>query len=89
MGEHDRVVVHIHHPRVRRSFLRDLVQIRFGRDVGADVEEPPDTQLTKVVYRTYHERTIVPGHGPNGGNGLLDIRGSLSIGRVVVLAAQK
>jgi hypothetical protein len=40
--QHDRVVVHIHHPGVGCHRLRNLVHVGTGGNAGADVQELPD-----------------------------------------------
>ena len=45
VGEHDRIVVGVDHAGVRLHLLHDLVQVRPGRDSGADVQELVDPAL--------------------------------------------
>jgi hypothetical protein len=88
--EHDGVVVHVHHPALRRDGLGDLVGVACGRDAGADVEKLPDPRLPgEVADNPAQEGPVGPGreahfrgdleHGIDGG----------PVGRIVVLAAQQ
>jgi ketosteroid isomerase-like protein len=45
VAEHDRIVVHVHHPRGRSHPLSDLVRVVRRRQPGPDVQELPDTRL--------------------------------------------
>ena len=49
MGEHSRVVVHVHDPGLRRHRLRDLVHVLGARQAGADVQELADPGLARQV----------------------------------------
>jgi hypothetical protein len=88
--EHDRVVVDVHHPRVGRDALRDLVHVLGGRQSRADVEELPDTVLLhQRGHRAAQEVAVVPYvevpariGGERGG-------GRVPVGRVVVLATEE
>jgi hypothetical protein len=49
VGEHDRVVVHVDHPGVRRGGLGDLVHVLGARQAGPDVQELADPGLGRQV----------------------------------------
>jgi hypothetical protein len=49
VSEHDRVVVHVNDPAVRRRCLRHLVGVARRGNAGADVQELPDARLPRQV----------------------------------------
>ena len=62
VGEHDRVVVHVDDPGLRRDRLGDLVGVARRRDAGADVEELPDPRLGgQVADGAAEERPVRAG----------------------------
>jgi alditol oxidase len=90
VGEHDRVVVHVHHTGLRRDRLGDLVGVARRRDAGADVEELPDPRLGgEVADDAAEERPVGPrGERPLG----VDLECHLGlgpVGGVIVLAAKQ
>jgi hypothetical protein len=89
VGEDDRVVVHVDHPRVRRNALRDLVGVVRRRDAGADVEELADARLTgEEADRAGQERPVGADRpGPLRIGLQRHVRGG-PVGREVVLPAQ-
>ena len=87
--EHDRVVVHVHHPGLRRRRLRDLVGVVGRRQPGPDVEELPDARLRdQEVHRPGQERPLGPDRDPDIRVGGGDPLGNGAVGREIVLAAQ-
>ena len=61
MGEHDRVVVHVHDPGLRRDRLGDLVGVARRRDAGADVQELADPRVGgQVADGAAEERPVRP-----------------------------
>lgn len=86
MAQHDRVVVGVYDLRRRRDLLHDLMEIRFGGDSRADVQELVDALGGEPRGRPVHELPVLPGRVPCLGgqlfpDGLVD--------RVVVLAAEQ
>jgi hypothetical protein len=57
---HDRVVVHVDHPRGRVDRAGHLVHARRGRDPGAQVDELPDARLGEKAHRTDQEVPVRP-----------------------------
>jgi hypothetical protein len=57
--QHDRVVVDVDDPRLRRRPLRHLVGVAGGGQAGADVEELPEAGLGRqVVHGGREERPV-------------------------------
>ncbi len=88
-GEHDRVVVDVDDPGLGGHRLGDLVQVRRGRDAGADVQELAHARLLgEPAHGTVHEVAVGPHvhreRGPLPGHGVA----RLLVGGVVVLAAE-
>ena len=89
VDQHDRVVVDIDDPALRRHRLGDLVGVVGGGQAGADVEELADARLTgQVPDRADQE-------GPGGASvlddrreGLENLVADLAVDGEVVLAAQ-
>jgi hypothetical protein len=88
VGEDDRVVVAVDDPIVGDDPLGDLMEVRFGGDAGADVQELADAVFGEPACGPVHERAVDPGHHRHSrvegqhlpAHGLVD--------RVVVLAAE-
>ena len=89
VGEHDRVVVHVDHPRLRRGRLGDLVGIARRRDAGADVQELADPRVGgKVADDAPEERAVRAAADGYPGVGLEPCLHGRPVGCVVVLAAE-
>src|SRR5690606_24584734 len=92
VGEHDRVVVHVHDPGVPRDPLGDLVDVVLGGQARADVQELPDARLGELPHAADEEAPVGQGHLADVGAGLtaeLDhLLGGFPVGGEVVLAAQ-
>ena len=90
VGEHDRIVVHVHHPGLRRDRLGDLVGVARRGNTGADVKELPDPRLAGEVADG------APEERPVGAGGVGRLRVDLEhflrrrpVGGVVVLTAEQ
>src|SRR5215475_12713419 len=88
--QHDRVVVDVDHPGLRRHPLGDLVDIALSRQTRTNIQELPDTR------RTRQEPHYAPQEGPSLTNPVPCVRRNLehrfrklAIDLVVVLAAEK
>jgi hypothetical protein len=87
--EHDRVVVHVHHPALRRDRLSDLVRVAGRRDAGPDVEELADLRLGGEVADSAAEERPVCLRGEGHLRVDLEHRlGRRPVSGVIVLAAQ-
>ena len=60
MGQHHRVVVHVHHPALRLRALGHLVRVVRGRQAGADVQELADPGLAHQVPHRPPQEGPVP-----------------------------
>jgi hypothetical protein len=90
MHQHERVVVHVDDPRLRRYLLSDLVSVVGGRQAGADVEELPDPGLAgQVTDRADQETALHMGDIGDVGKHPQDHVADLAVGREVILAAQQ
>ena len=86
--EHDRVVVHVHHPGLGRRPLGHLVRVVGRGQPGPDVEELPDARHGRqVVHRAAQERPLRADAEPDLRQGGDDLLGHHPVGREVVLAA--
>lgn len=84
--QHEGVLVAVDDLRGRYHALDDLVQVRFGGDARADVEELVDALRGEPAGGPLHELPVLPGRVTRLGRQLLAHR---LIGGVVVLAAQQ
>jgi hypothetical protein len=89
VGKYDRVVVHVHHARLRRRPLSDLVGVVRRRQSGPYIQELPDTRLgDQEAHCPSQERALRTDRSPHirvrGG----DLLGDGPVGCVVVLAVQ-
>ena len=90
VGEHDRVVVHVDDPAVRRDPLGDLMGVLRGGQAGADVEELADSRLEREVAHRAVEKRAVGAHAREHDRADLDDRlGGRPVRGVVVLAAKE
>jgi len=88
--EHERVVVDVDDPGLRRDLLGDLVRARPDRQAHADVKELADPGLAgQVADRTDQETALLPGDFDDAGEYLHQHVADLTVGREVVLAAQQ
>ena len=88
--EHDRVIVHVDDPGVRRRCLRDLVGVARGGDSGADVEELPDTRLPgQVADGAAEEGAVLAGLDRRRRDRGDEPVSDLPVGPEVVLSAQQ
>ncbi|CAM5304490.1 hypothetical protein SHIRM173S_05750 [Streptomyces hirsutus] len=62
VGQHDRVVVAVDDARVGCDLLGDLVEVRFGGDAGADVEELLYALAGEPARGALHEGPVHPRH---------------------------
>ena len=62
VGQDDRVVVDIHHPRVRPDGRGDLMGVLRGGQARADVQELPHPGTGHETDRAAEERPVGPGH---------------------------
>jgi hypothetical protein len=89
VGEHDRVIIHVDHARLRRRRLSDLVRVVRGRDAGAEIKELPDARAGgQLAHRPGQKLPVSPrarDHPRVGGGRFL---GRLPVGGKVVRAAQ-
>jgi hypothetical protein len=67
VAQHDRVVVDVHHPRLRGHRLGHLRRAVRRRDAGSDVEELPDARLRQVPDRPADEPTVDRAQGTMAG----------------------
>ncbi|OLT34374.1 hypothetical protein BJF79_07335 [Actinomadura sp. CNU-125] len=89
VGQDERVVVDVHHARIRGDALGDLVGVVDGRQADADVEELPDPLPSgEVVDGAVEERAGVACGVDDLGDELGDQCTGVPVGLVVVLAAQ-
>jgi hypothetical protein len=58
MPEHDRVVVRVHDPRLRRDPLCDLMEVGFGGDARPDVQELAQAGLGGGAHGPVHEAPV-------------------------------
>jgi hypothetical protein len=87
--EHDRVVVHVHHPGVRRHPLGHLVRVVRRGQPGPDVEELPDARLGgQVVHHAAEKRPLRADAEPYFRQRGDDLLGDHPVRREVILAAQ-
>ena len=87
--KHDRVVVDVQDPALRRDALGDLVHVVQRRDPGADVEELADAGLAdEVVDRPDEEDPLRAHHGPDRRDLRRQRLGDRPVGGEVVLAAE-
>src|SRR5215467_3537358 len=90
VGEHDRVVVDVYHPGLRRRLLRHLVHVVRTGQARPDVQELPDTGLVhQVAHRTAEESPVLPGGGAPGGDGRDRFLGSRPVHGEMVFPAEK
>ena len=88
MGQHDRIVVHVHHSRLGDHRLRHLVQVRLGGNTGADIEELHHARLGDRLDCALHEEPVVPRRGADGRERGRHLLGRAPVHLVVVLTAQ-
>ncbi|GGT59709.1 hypothetical protein GCM10010256_16100 [Streptomyces coeruleorubidus] len=86
--EDDRIVVRVHHPGLRDDPLDDLVEVRLGRNAGADVEELPDASPGQQPGGAVHEQAVGQRQFPGGGEEGDHLLGRFHVDRVVVLPAE-
>jgi len=60
MGQHHRVIVHVHHQALRRRASGHLVRVVRGRQAGADVQELTDPGLAHQVPHRPPQESPVP-----------------------------
>jgi hypothetical protein len=83
------IIVHVDDPGGRGERLNHLVDVRLGRDAGADVEELPDARLGRQPrHGAAQERPVRADVADHGRPDLHDGLGCLAVGREIVLAAQ-
>jgi hypothetical protein len=76
VGQHNRVVVYAHDPRLRVGLLGDSVHVRRARDASADIEELPHPRLAdQVPDGTAQEITV----GPNIRPGAVQATGQVCV----------
>ena len=89
VGQHDRVVVDVDDPAVRRDALRDLVGVVGGGDPGADVQELPDSGLPgQEADRAGEERAVGAHRVHQVRVGLQGLLAEFPVGGEIVLPAQ-
>ena len=89
MDQHERVVVHVHHPAIGRDGLRDLVGAAGRGQAGPDVEELADAALTsQVAHHPGQERPVRTGSRDHLRAAADDFLGGLPVSREMVLAAE-
>jgi len=87
--EDEGVVVHVDHARFRGDGLGHLVRVARGRQAGADVQELPDPgPRRQVPDRPAQERPVGPSQPDDVREHRHDLVADLTVGLVVVLAAQ-
>ncbi len=89
MGQHDRVVVHVHHAGGGGDVLRRLVHVLTGRDAGADIQELADPGPGgENADSPLPERLVGPDGHENSGEILNALLGRFPVGGEMVLAAE-
>ena len=88
MSQHDGVVVDVDHPGGWVHRLDDLVQVGFGGDAGADVEELVDPLLGQIAHCPVHERPVVDGSDADGRKDLDELLVQQTVGVVVGLSTE-
>ena len=89
MHEHDRVVVHVDHARIRGVPQGHLVDVLLGGQAGADVEELPDALLGHVLHGADQEAPVRLGPLFEVGGEPQQVLRRLTVGGEVVLAAEQ
>ncbi len=90
VGQHDRVVVHVHHAAVRCDILGHLVHAVHRGQAGADVEELADAEVSQVPDHPDQELAVLDGGGSHdaGRHHGDDALGRRPVGGIVVLTAE-
>ena len=89
MGAGHRVVVDVHHLRVRRDRLRHLVHAVLGGQAGTEVEELADARLAgQEADHAADERPVVADGSRDVGQGGEQLLRGVAVGGEVVLAAE-
>ena len=88
MHQHERIVVDVDDPGIRRDRLGDLMGVVGGRQAGTDVQELPDPRFAgQVPDRPAQEYPVGSSVVADAGVELPDLITDLAVDRVVVLAA--
>jgi hypothetical protein len=86
--DHDRVVIHVRHPRVGFGVPGDVVRVQHGGQAGPDVDELPDAASRHVADGPAEELPVLPGHLRRDRMDRQHLLGQLAVGREVVLPAE-
>ena len=89
VGEHDRVVVDVDDPGLRRDLAGHLVHAAHRRDPRAHVEELAHPGIQAVPHRAAQETTVGVGDQGAAGHHRLDLLHHLPVDREVVRPAER
>ena len=89
VGDHDRIVVHVHHPRGRDDVARDLVHAGRRGQTAAQVEELGDTLLGEEANGAAEESAVRQGEPSRVEPRFRQLLGRGAVGGEIVLAEEQ